>query len=196
MFGNVGEARQDAAAALALAPSSQDAQTESALVSAMTGDSARSQSITQALAKRYPLNTLIQSYWLPVIQARLALSQKNPGRAIELLQTPAPMELAPTFSSLNNSWLYPIYIRGEAYLAAKQGNAAAVEFQKILAHRGLVWNCPTGAYAHLGLARAYALSGDAAKARAAYSDFVTLWKDADKDIPILQQAKAEYAKLQ
>ncbi len=195
VFGNVAEARQRAAAALALAPSSQDAQNESALVFAITGETARSQSIVQALAKRYPQNTVIQSYWLPVIQAQLAITQTNPARAIEILQTPAPMELAPTFSAINNSCLYPIYIRGEAYLAAKQGSAAATEFQKILAHRGLVWNCPTGPYAHLGLARAYVLAGDSAKARAAYNDFLSLWKDADPDIPILQQAKAEYAKL-
>jgi ATP/maltotriose-dependent transcriptional regulator MalT len=105
------------------------------------------------------------------------------------------MELAPTFSSLNNSCLYPIYIRGEAYLAQKQGSAAAAEFQKILDHRGLVWNCSTGAYAHLGLARAYVLSGDTAKAKSAYNDFLTLWKDADPDIPILRQAKSESSVL-
>jgi ATP/maltotriose-dependent transcriptional regulator MalT len=152
--------------------------------------------VAQALAKRFPLNTQIQSYWLPVIQAQLALSQKNPAHAIDLLQTPAPMELAPTFSSLNNSCLYPIYIRGEAYLAQKQGSAAAAaEFQKILDHRGLVWNCSTGAYAHLGLARAYVLSGDTAKAKSAYNDFLTLWKDADPDIPILRQAKSESSVL-
>jgi serine/threonine protein kinase/tetratricopeptide (TPR) repeat protein len=195
VFGNAAEARKDASAALAHAVSSEDAQTESALVFAMSGDSAHAQSIAQTLAKRYPLNTQIQSYWLPVIQAQLALAQKNPARAIELLQTPAPMELAPTFSSLNNSCLYPIYIRGEAYLAQKQGSAAAAEFQKILDHRGLVWNCPTGAYAHLGIARAYALAGDTAKAKSAYNDFLTLWKDADPDIPILRQAKSESSAL-
>jgi serine/threonine protein kinase/tetratricopeptide (TPR) repeat protein len=195
VFGNAAEARKDASAALAHAVSSEDAQTESALVFAMSGDSAHAQSIAQTLAKRFPLNTQIQSYWLPVIQAQLALAQKNPARAIELLQTPAPMELAPTFSSLNNSCLYPIYIRGEAYLAQKQGSAAAAEFQKILDHRGLVWNCPTGAYAHLGIARAYALAGDTAKAKSAYNDFLTLWKDADPDIPILRQAKSESSAL-
>ena len=195
VFGNAAEARKDASAALAHAVSSEDAQTESALVFAMSGDSAHAQSIAQTLAKRYPLNTQIQSYWLPVIQAQLALAQKNPARALELLQTPAPMELAPTFSSLNNSCLYPIYIRGEAYLAQKQGSAAAAEFQKILDHRGLVWNCPTGAYAHLGIARAYALAGDTAKAKSAYNDFLTLWKDADPDIPILREAKSESSAL-
>jgi serine/threonine protein kinase/tetratricopeptide (TPR) repeat protein len=195
VFGNAAEARKDASAALAHAVSSEDAQTESALVFAMSGDSAHAQSIAQTLAKRYPLNTQIQSYWLPVIQAQLALAQKNPARAIELLQSAAPMELAPTFSSLNNSCLYPIYIRGEAYLAQKQGTAAAAEFQKILDHRGLVWNCSTGAYAHLGLARAYALAGDTAKAKSAYNDFLTLWKDADPDIPILREAKSESAAL-
>ena len=195
VFGNMAEARQDAAAALTHSASSNDTQTESALVFAMAGDSVHAQSVAQALAKRFPLNTQIQSYWLPVIQAQLALSQKNPAHAIDLLQTPAPMELAPTFSSLNNSCLYPIYIRGEAYLAQKQGSAAAAEFQKILDHRGLVWNCSTGAYAHLGLARAYVLSGDTAKAKSAYNDFLTLWKDADPDIPILRQAKSESSVL-
>ncbi|MGA8268272.1 MAG: protein kinase [Candidatus Acidiferrales bacterium] len=195
VFGSMAEARQAAAAALAHAASSNDAQTESALVFAMAGDSAHAQAVAQALAKRFPLNTQIQSYWLPVIQAELALSQKDPARAIDLLQMPAPMELAPTFSSLNNSCLYPIYIRGEAFLAQKQGSAAAAEFHKILDHRGLVWNCPTGAYAHLGLARAYALAGDAAKAKSAYNDFLTLWKDADPDVPILREAKSESSAL-
>ena len=95
----------------------------------------------------------------------------------------------------SNSCLYPVYVRAEAYLSAQQGTAADGEFQKILDHRGLLWNCATGALAHLGLARALALQGDAAKARAAYNDFLALWKDADPDIPILKQAKAEYAKL-
>jgi eukaryotic-like serine/threonine-protein kinase len=98
--------------------------------------------------------------------------------------------------SATNSCLYPVYVRAEAYLSEQQGQLAAAEFQKILDHRGLLWNCATGALAHLGLARAYALSGDAAKAKTAYKDFLTLWKDADPGIPILKQAKAEHARLQ
>jgi hypothetical protein len=92
--------------------------------------------------------------------------------------------------------LYPVFVRAEAYLSAQQGPAAAAEFQKILDHRGLLWNCATGALAHLGLARAYAMQGNTAKAKAAYQDFFALWKDADPDIPILKEAKAEFAKLQ
>jgi predicted Zn-dependent protease len=105
------------------------------------------------------------------------------------------MEFALTFSALNNSCLYPTYVRGQAYLAEKQGTAAAAEFQKMLDHRGLVWNCPTGPYAYLGLARAFALAGDTSKAKAAYADFLALWKDADPDIPILREAKAESSAL-
>jgi eukaryotic-like serine/threonine-protein kinase len=105
------------------------------------------------------------------------------------------MEYSAVLTSLNNSCMFPTYVRAQAFLAQKQGAAAATEFQKIIDHRGLVWNCPTGAYAHLGLARAYALAGDQAKAKAAYDEFLTLWKDADPDIPILREAKAESAAL-
>ena len=148
----------------------------------------------------------MQSLWLPAIQAQLALNKKNPAAALTALQAAFPIELG-QFSFVNNiSCLYPTYIRGEAYLAAGQGNAAAAEFQKIIDHSGIVWNCWTGALAHLGVARANALQArtsqgadaDAARVRAlaAYKDFLTLWKDADPDIPILKEAKAEYAKLQ
>jgi hypothetical protein len=149
----------------------------------------------------------MQSLWLPAIQAELALNRKNPAEALNSLQAAAPpIELGQIAFVSNISCLYPTYIRGEAYLAAGQGNAAAAEFQKILDHGGIVWNCWTGALAHLGVARANALQSknaqgadaDAARVRAlaAYKDFLTLWKDADPDIPILKQAKAEYAKLQ
>jgi hypothetical protein len=148
----------------------------------------------------------MQLLWLPATRAQLALDRKNPALAINSLQAASPIELGLIQFVANISCLYPTYIRGEAYLAAGQGGAAAAEFQKILDHSGIVWNCWTGASAHLGLARANALQSrtsqgadaDAARVRvlAAYKDFLTLWEDADPDIPILKQAKAEYAKLQ
>ena len=121
--------------------------------------------------------------------------RRNPARSIEILQTAAPYELGMLSGGATNSCLYPVSVRAEAYLGAQQGATAATEFQKILDHRGLLWNCATGALAHLGLARAYVLQGDTPKARAAYQDFFALWKDVDPDIPVLRQAKAEYAKL-
>jgi tetratricopeptide (TPR) repeat protein len=148
----------------------------------------------------------MHSLWLPAIRAQLALDRKNPAEALNGLQAAASMESGQIMFVANLSCLYPTYIRGEAYLAAGQGSAAAAEFQKILDHSGIVWNCWTGALAHLGVARANALQSriaqgadaDAARVRAlvAYKDFLTLWKDADPDIPILKEAKAEYAKLQ
>jgi hypothetical protein len=148
----------------------------------------------------------MQSLWLPAIQAQLALERKNPISALNALQAASPIELGQILFVANISCLYNVYVRGEAYLAAGQGNAAAAEFQKILDHSGIVWNCWTGALAHLGVARANALQArtsqgadaDAARVRAldAYKDFLTLWKDADADIPVFEEAKAEYAKLQ
>jgi len=148
----------------------------------------------------------MQSLWLPAIQAQLALDRKNPASALNALQAASPIELGQFSFVANMSCLYHVYVRGQAYLAAGQGSAAAAEFQKILNHSGIVWNCWTGALAHLGVARAYALEArtsqgadaDAARVRAlaAYKDFLTLWKDADPDVPILKQAEAEYAKLQ
>jgi len=205
-YGYAAEARQSAAEALKLAPDSPGAAVEAAIAFAVVGDKARSESLAQALTKRYPLGTQMQSLWLPAIQARLALNGKNPALAINALQSASAIELGmiPFFN--NTSCLYPIYVRGEAYLAAGQGNAAAVEFRKILDHSGIVWSCWTGALARLGAARANALQSrtsqgadaDAARVRAlaAYKDFLTLWKDADPDVPILKEAKAEYAKLQ
>jgi eukaryotic-like serine/threonine-protein kinase len=158
------------------------------------------------LDRRFPLDTQMQSVWQPTIQAQLALDRKNPAAALNRLQAAAPMELGQIAFFANISCLYPVYVRGEAYLAAGAGGIAAAEFQKILGHSGMVWNCSTGAVARLGLARANALESkssqgadaDAARVRAlaAYKDFLILWKDADPDIPILKQAKAEYAKLQ
>ena len=205
-YGNATEARQSAAEALKLAPTSQGVESEAALAFAMAGDTARAESVAQDLAKRFPLDTQMQSLWLPAIQAQLALDRKNPTAAVNALQAATPIELGSIVFVINISCLYPTYVRGEAYLAAGQGSDAAAEFQKIIDHSGIVWNCWTGALAHLGVARANALQSrtsqgadaDAARVRAlaAYRDFLTLWKDADPDIPILKQAKAEYAKLQ
>jgi eukaryotic-like serine/threonine-protein kinase len=205
-YGDATEARRLAAEALKLAPASQGVEVEAALAFAMAGDTARAESLAQDLGKRYPLDTQMQSLWLPAIQAQMALDKKNPTAALTTLQAASPIELGAILFVANVSCLYPTYVRGEAYLAAGQGSAAAAEFQKILDHSGIVWNCWTGALAHLGVARANALQArtsqgadaDAARVRAlaAYKDFLTLWKDADPDIPILKEAKAEYAKLQ
>ena len=196
-YGNIVEARQSAIAAIKLAPLSQGAESEAALAFAMAGDTARAEALAQDLGKRFLLDTQMQSLWLPAIQAQLALKKKNPTMALENLRGAVPPIEFGEIGFVNNiSCLYPTYVRGEAYLTAGQGNAAAAEFQKILDHSGIIWNCWTGALAHLGLARAYAMQGDTAKAKAAYQDFLTLWKDADPDIPIFIAAKAEYAKLQ
>jgi len=205
-YGNAAEARQSAGGALKLSPTSQGVEVEAALALAMAGDTARAGSLAKELGKRYPLDTQVQSLWLPAIQAQLALDRKNSASALNVLQAPSPIELGLNQFLNNMSCLNNVYIRGEAYLSAGQGSAAAAEFQKIMDHNGLVWNCWTGALAHLGAARANALQSrtsqgadaDAARTRAlaAYKDFLALWKDADPDIPILKQAKAEYAKLQ
>jgi tetratricopeptide (TPR) repeat protein/class 3 adenylate cyclase len=204
-YGYAASVGQMAAQALKRAPTSQGVEVEAALAFAMAGDAARAESLAQDLGKRFPSDTQVQSLWLPAIQAQLALDKKNPASALGALKA-SPIELADIPFVANASCLYHVYIRGEAYLAAGQNGAAAAEFQKILDHSGIVWNCWTGALAHLGVARANALQArtsqgadsDAARVRAlaAYKDFLTLWKDADPDIPILKQAKAEYAKLQ
>jgi serine/threonine protein kinase/tetratricopeptide (TPR) repeat protein len=205
-YGNTPEAGQSAAEALKLVPTSEYTEGEAALAFAMAGDTARAESLAQDLGKRFPLDTMMQSLWLPPIQAQLALNGKKPTAALNALQAASPIELGEIDFGNSYSCLYHVYVRGEAYLAAGQGSAAASEFQKILDHNGIVWTCWTGALAHLGVARANALQSrtsqgadaDAARVRslAAYKDFLTLWKDADPDIPILKQAKAEYVKLQ
>ena len=204
--GNAAEARRKAADALKLAPASQGAQSEAAIAFALAGDAARAESLAQDLKKRFPLDTRVQSLWLPAIEGQLALDKKNPASALDAVQAASPYELGQVPFVNNISCLYPAYVRGEAYLAAGQGQAAAAEFQKILDHSGIVWSCWTGALAHLGSARANALQSkllqgaeaDAARVRAltAYKDFLTLWKDADPEVPTLKQAKAEYAKLE
>jgi serine/threonine protein kinase/tetratricopeptide (TPR) repeat protein len=195
-FGYSAEARQSAAASLNLGGTDRPVAEEAAIAFAMAGDTAHAESTAQSLAKRFPLDTLVRSLSVPTIEAQIAINQKNPARAIELLQAASPIELSVSSGGAGiNSCMYPVYVRGQAYLLAKQGGAAVAEFQKIIDHRGLVENCPTGALAHLGLGRAYVLSGDTAKAQAAYNDFLTIWKDADADIPILRDAKAEAASL-
>jgi hypothetical protein len=139
----------------------------------------------------------VQFNYLPTLRAQLAINRRNASQAIQALTAALPDELGrSTFSAYGWMALYPVFVRGEAYLAARQGNEAAAEFQKILDHSGIALNQPIGALAHLGLARAYVVQGDTAKSRAAYQDFLMLWKDADPDIPILKQANTEYAKLQ
>jgi eukaryotic-like serine/threonine-protein kinase len=206
LFGNRAKARQYVAEALRMAPASQHVEIEAALAFALAGDSLRAESLEKDLRERFPLDTQIKSVWLPTIDAQLALTKKQPAAAIGLLQSVAPVELGSVTFCTSVSCLYPVYVRGEAYMAAGNGSAAAGEFQKITDHRGIVWNCPTSALAHLGLARANALearaeqgvAADAARTRALadYRDFFALWKDADPDIPVLKEAKAEYAKLQ
>jgi len=168
-----------------------------ALAFAFAGDAKHAETLADGLGKTFPQDTIVRFNYLPTLRAKLALLRANPHEALHSLEAAAPYELGLPANSLYN-WpnLYPVYVRGEAYLAAHQGTEAAVEFQKILGHRGIVVNEPIGALAHLQLGRAYAMQDDVARARAAYQDFLNLWKDADPDISILKQAKAEYAKLQ
>ena len=188
-FGNTAAAKQGVAAALALSPG-RDVKLNAALTLARIGETGGAKAIVEELEKNYPSFTVLKVYWLPTIKAAMELNANNSTQAVMFLEAAAPYELGDVGT------MYPVYVRGEAYLAEHQGNEAAAEFQKILDHRGIVGNDPIGALAHLGLARAYALSGDTAKAKAAYQDFLALWKDADPDIPILIAAKSEYAKLQ
>ena len=189
-FGNAAEARQRSTAALALS-SGRDIQYGTALALALIGDAVRARALSNDLSKRFPEDTIVQFNYLPTLNAQLALNRSDASKAIEALQSGAPYELG----SPGIGDLHPVYARGEAYLAVHQGSEAAAEFQKIIDHRGIVVNAAIGALAHLGLARAYVLQGDTEKARTKYEDFLTLWRDADPDIPILKQAKAEYAKL-
>ena len=193
-FGNTAIAKQDVTAALALAPG-RDVKLLSALALARSGEAGRAKAIAGELEKSYPSQTILKVYWLPTIKAAIELDANNSALALVSLEAAAPYDLGGP-SQFQIGTLYPVYIRGQAYLAAHNGIAAAAEFQKFLDHRGIVINFPLGALAHLGLARAYAMTGDTAKAKSAYQDFLTLWKDADPDIPILKEAKAEYAKLE
>jgi serine/threonine protein kinase/Flp pilus assembly protein TadD len=193
-FGNSATAKQDVAAALALSPG-RDVKMFAALALARAGEAGRARPIVEELEKAYPSNTVLKVYWLPTIKAAIEMSANNSSPALVFLEAASPYELGSP-QQLQVGTLYPVYLRGQAHLMAHNGGAAAAEFQKFLDHRGIVVNFPLAALAHLGLARAYVSSGDAAKAKAGYQDFLGLWKDADPDIPILKQAKAEYAKLQ
>jgi eukaryotic-like serine/threonine-protein kinase len=205
-YGNSDTSRVMAAKALKLSPKSQSVQIETALAFAFAGDTTHVESLTQSLQRRFPLNTNLQELWLPTIQAQQMVLGGRASGATDRLKAATRFEFDSDSFENQISCLYPIYVRGEAYLTAGQGSSAAAEFQKILDHSGIVWNCWTGALAHLGVARANTLEGrtsqgaqaDAARVRAlaAYKDFLILWKDADPDIPILKEAKAEYAKLQ
>jgi tetratricopeptide (TPR) repeat protein len=205
-FGNTQQAKSEAVAALSLAPGPV-VRTLGALALARAGDAGQALAIAEELNRQSPLDTLLNKYWLPTIRAAAAeagASRENPGaaernasKAIELLQPLIPYyDLGTPMTPTNNLFLYPPYLRGQAYLALRQGRQAATEFQKILDHPGAVLNSALAALAHVGLGRARALAGDIAGARAAYQDFLALWKDADPDVPILKQAKIEYAKLQ
>jgi tetratricopeptide (TPR) repeat protein len=192
--GNVAVARQGVARALALGPG-RDVKVLSALTLARSGETAQSRTIIEALQKSEPTNTYLKVYWFPVNEASIAMAQQAPDRALVALEPSLPYELGNPPPTVNTGMIYPAYIRGLAYLAQKNGPAAAAEFQKFLDHPGIIQNFLLGSLAHLQLGRAYAISGDTAKAKAAYKDFLTPWKDADPDIPILKEAKAEYAKL-
>ncbi|MGO9087176.1 MAG: winged helix-turn-helix domain-containing protein [Candidatus Sulfotelmatobacter sp.] len=187
-LGNTSSARQGAVEALALSPG-RDVKIQAALALARVGDVARAETLVEELQKSYPTNTLLKFYWLPSINAAIELNRGNASGAIVLLEAAAPYELAGGLP------LYPAYLRGQAYLLAHNGTAAAAEFQKLLDHKSIVQNFVTGSLAHLQIARAYAMAGDTLKAKAAYQDFFSLWKDADPGVSCLKQAKAEYAKL-
>jgi hypothetical protein len=193
-FGYSEKARADAGAALKLA-TNRDVGAMAALAMARAGDTVRAEKLASDLSKAFPVDTLVQSYWLPSIRAAIELQHKSPDKAVAALRNTLPYDLGvPTQTT--TAVLYPAYLRGEAYLMLRNGNAAVVEFRKLVDHRGIVANFPLGALARIGLARAYALQGDTARARAGYLDFFTQRKDSDASVPILNQAKAEYAKVQ
>jgi DNA-binding winged helix-turn-helix (wHTH) protein/tetratricopeptide (TPR) repeat protein len=195
-FGNAPAAKQNAVAAL---DTSKDREVEygAAFARALSGESSQASALVHDLERRFPEDTSVQFTYLPTLRARLALNRGETVKAIELLQVAVPNEMGQPYSKYHGFFgaLYPVYVRGEAYLAAGQGRQAAAEFQKILDHRGIVVSDPIGALAHLQLGRALALSGNKAKAKTAYQDFLVLWKNAERDIPILKRAKAEYANL-
>jgi eukaryotic-like serine/threonine-protein kinase len=194
-FDNVARSRQDIASALAAAPT-RDVSILAALALARIGDTDRAKRMADDLAERFPLNTVINHYWLPAIYASIEIRRGNPAKALDILQTTEPYELGTPLPQFEvGGSLYPVYIRGLAYLSLKKGKEAAAEFHKFLDQRGVAVNCPLAALARLQLGRAYALAGDSIKARSSYQDFFALWKDADSDIPVLIQAKAEYQKI-
>jgi eukaryotic-like serine/threonine-protein kinase len=194
-FGNSQKFVPEIDLALANAPT-RDVKILAALAFARAGKTSQAARMAQELATRYPHNTVVHQYWLPSIRASIELDQGNAAQAIETLGAAVPYELGyPNPQVEIGRFAYPAYLRGLAYLKLDRGSEAATEFQKLLIHQSIVINCPLGALAHIGLARAYGLQGDGAKSRAAYEEFFQLWKDADPSIPALISAKAEYAKL-
>jgi len=193
-FGNLREAHQSAMAGLALA-SGKDVRDVGALALARAGYPDEAQQIADSLNRDFPRNTIVQGYWLPAIRAAIEIHGENASRALDILQAATPYELSQSQPAIVGM-MYPAYLRGEAWLLARRGRDAATEFRKLLDHRGIVLNFPLGALARLGLARALSLAGDQAGARRAYEEFLDLWKGADPDIPVLRQARAEYARLQ
>ena len=168
-----------------------------ALALARSSDSTHAQKMADEIERENGANTMILGYWLPTIRASIEINHQNPSKAVEILDAAAPYELASPSPAIEfGIFLYPAYVRGEAYLLLHRGTEAAAEFQKFLDHRSIVASCPLAALARLQLGRAFAMQGDSAKAKAAYHDFLALWKDADPDVPILKQAKAECAELQ
>jgi predicted Zn-dependent protease len=167
-----------------------------ALVLARAGDLAPAKQMAAELAKRFPLNTALNDYWLPAIRAAIEIDRKDPARAVEMLQAATPYDRGNPLPQVEvGACMYPAYLRGESYLQLHRGKEAAAEFQAFREHRGIVVNCPLGALARLGLARAYALEGDREGSRKEYREFLILWKDADPDLTVLKAAKSEYAAL-
>jgi eukaryotic-like serine/threonine-protein kinase len=189
LFGYPDAARKRSEAALAMADD-RDTLYGAALVFVFVGDTGRAQPLVNRLADQFPEDTAVQFCYLPVLRAQLELTHGDAAKAVDALEPAMPYEAGVA------AHLYPAYVRGFAYLSARKGNEAAAEFQKIVDHPGVVGNDPIGALVHVGIARAYALQHEPAKAKAAYQHFFELWKDADPDIPVLKQAKAEFAKLQ
>ncbi|HEX8799379.1 MAG TPA: tetratricopeptide repeat protein [Terriglobales bacterium] len=194
-FGNTALARKAAADAMSL-NSKPDMRLLAALALARSGDTVQSSALADKVAAEFDRDTMIQAYWLPTIRAAVAINRGDAQEAVELLSMASEYELGEPVQWPSHGTLYPVYVRGEAYLHAGNGEQAAAEFQKIIDHRGIVANLPLGALAHLQLGRAYKLAGDVRKAREAYAAFLAAWLNADLDIPILKQAKAEYAKLE
>ena len=189
--GNREQAIAYAREALKLAPN-RDGRAMTALSLALANETAAAEKLIAALNSEFPLDTMVQKYWIPTIRGAIALGRKDPRRAIELLQPTSAIELGQPTGATS---LVPVYLRGEAYRMLHDGNAVAAEFQKFVDHRGVVGNFPWGALARLGVARAYSMQGDTIKAENAYRNFLGLWKDADPDVPIYKAAKAEYANL-
>jgi tetratricopeptide (TPR) repeat protein len=197
LAGDASDAKKDAAAALK-SSRGRDVEYAAALALAVAGDYSRARSIANDLEKRFPEDTSVKLNYLPALRGLFALHDGSPEHAIELLQPAVAYEFAVPSVDFNTFFggLNPIWVRGQAYLAEHKGAEAAAEFQKMIDHRGLLGGDPIGALARLELGRAYAITGDRTKAKMAFQDFLSLWKDADPEIPIYKQAKGEYARLQ